>query len=167
MGMLKNQGLGGKRNPNYKHGHRSAGTFSKSYTSWYAMVQRCTNPNRRYYCRYGGRGISVHPAWLEFASFLADMGERPDGTSLDRIDNDGDYTPANCRWATQKGQVRNSTTCLHLTVNGVAKPLWEWCEGSGVSARVIRDRLRLGWPAEEAIYKPLALPTDKRPRRRK
>lgn len=80
---------------------------SRTHRSWEAMKRRCHAPDAHAYEDYGGRGITVHPAWMEFEGFLRDMGERPDGTSLDRIDPDGNYGPGNCRWATPKEQANN------------------------------------------------------------
>jgi hypothetical protein len=80
-----------------------------TYRSWYCMLQRCTNPTDVGWDQYGGRGIKVCDAWLELDGFVRDMGLRPDGMTLDRIDVDGDYRPGNCRWATPTEQNRNRT----------------------------------------------------------
>ncbi len=86
---------------------KANGKRAPEYHSWSCMIQRCTNPNRYSWKYYGGRGITVCDRWLKFVDFLADMGARPPGTSLDRINNDGNYEPGNCRWATPKEQQAN------------------------------------------------------------
>jgi len=93
---------------NTKHGHSPRnGKPSPTYTSWYAMKTRCLNSNNPRFKDYGGRGIRVCKRWMDFTNFLADMGEKPEGLTPDRIDNDGDYEPCNCRWATPKEQRQN------------------------------------------------------------
>ena len=77
------------------------------YKTWTSMVQRCTNPNVKFYYRYGGRGIKICDRWLDFKSFIEDMGERPDGMTIDRINNDGNYEPTNCHWVTHKDNCNN------------------------------------------------------------
>jgi hypothetical protein len=92
-----------------KHGHSrcDAGNQSATYRSWASMKTRCLNPNNRGFKYYGGRGITICERWMLFVNFLADMGERPPGKTLDRIDVDGNYEPGNCRWATPLEQIRN------------------------------------------------------------
>jgi hypothetical protein len=91
-----------------KHAHSKRRHVTPTYRSWASMVQRCTNPKRKDFLRYGGRGISVCDRWLKsFSAFLADMGERPPGTTLDRIDNNGNYEPGNCCWSTISEQNYN------------------------------------------------------------
>lgn len=95
---------------NRKHGHRTGSKTSPTWNAWWAMNLRCRYPSQQSYPRYGGRGITICDRWLGkegFQNFLADMGEKPDDTSLGRIDNDGDYTPGNCRWETPKQQAAN------------------------------------------------------------
>jgi hypothetical protein len=93
---------------NLRHGHASRKQASSIYRRWHEMIQRCNNPNHQSFKNYGGRGIKVCDRWLEsFQIFVADMGEPPDGMTLDRINNDGNYEPDNCRWATRAVQNRN------------------------------------------------------------
>ena len=144
----------GELNPAYLHGHTTGG-FSPTYHSWAAMLQRCTNPNRRWYSRYGGRGIKVCARWLKFENFLADMGERPDGLTLEREDNDGDYCLENCRWATRSTQNRNSSQTVFVTISTETKPLVEWCERLEISINTVRCRVRKhSWDYVKALTTP-------------
>lgn len=96
------------RDSKTKHGHNMRGKESRTYRSWRSMINRCHYPREIGYSYYGGRGITVCDAWREsFENFLADMGERPIGTTIDRVDNDLGYCPENCRWSTPKEQVNN------------------------------------------------------------
>lgn len=95
------------KHPRTTHGHCTGG-FSKTYHSWRGMVERCTNPKHIAWKNYGGRGIAVCERWKLFENFLADMGERPEGMSLDRTDPNKGYSPTNCRWATNKEQARST-----------------------------------------------------------
>ena len=98
----------GESSPNYRHGHNPKyGKPSPTYISWRDMKARSQNPNHKDYKNYGGRGIKVCNRWKDFVNFLADMGEKPEGLTLDRINNDGNYEPSNCRWTTPKEQRQN------------------------------------------------------------
>ena len=136
------------------HGHASNGKCSPTYRSWQAMRNRCENKNRQEYPRYGGRGITVCARWQVFENFLADMGERPPNTSLDRIDNCGNYYPANCRWATTKEQNCNRRSNKFHEMDGRRMILEDWARATGISPTTINDRLRRGWSLCEALTRP-------------
>lgn len=98
------------------------------------MIDRCERAGSNSYSNYGGRGISVCGRWRKsFACFLSDMGERPAGMSLDRINNDGDYEPGNCRWATVREQAQNKRSNVMVSVGGVTRCLAEWARETGIS----------------------------------
>lgn len=125
-----------------------------TYRSWGAMVQRCTNPKNPAYHDYGGRGITCCARWMSFENFLADMGVKPDGLTLERKDNDGHYDVGNCRWATRAEQNRNSRHCRLLTHGGETLRIGEWAKRLGISEPKLRDRLNKGWPLDKALTLP-------------
>lgn len=135
-----------------KHGKTKTPTFK----SWDSMLQRCTNPNDPSYPRYGGKGIKVCERWAHsFENFLEDMGERPSGKTLDRIDTCGLYEPKNCRWATAREQQANREITKFLTFDGETLPVTWWPEKVGISLHVIRSRIRAGWPDEKVLSQPV------------
>lgn len=127
---------------------------SPTYGSWMAMRDRCTRRSHPAWARYGGRGIVVCERWNDFRAFLADMGKRPAGKGLDRIDNDGDYEPGNCRWATSKENGRHRCTTRWLTLGGETHCLSEWSEKTGIMVTTIRERLRRKWTVQDALTIP-------------
>lgn len=139
---------------NYRHGHARPGKETRTYHSWRSMMMRCYYDKCDGYKYWGGRGISVCGAWHDFSNFLADMGEKPHGTTLDRINNDGDYTPKNCRWATPSEQSRNRRNAVYLEAKGDRLTIAEWAKRLGVDQHVIQKRLKRGWPADQAVSVP-------------
>lgn len=128
------------------------------YLAWGDMKQRCSNPNNRNYKNYGGRGITVCKRWLDSAgNFLIDMGPRPRHGSIDRIDNDGDYAPSNCRWVNNKEQQSNRRDNRRVVVDGQSKTIAQWAVGSGLSQHVITSRLKSGWPERDAVSMPVGV----------
>lgn len=119
---------------------------------WYS---RCTNPNSKEYPNYGGRGITICERWLKFENFLADMGERSENASIDRIDNFQGYYPDNCRWSTRSEQQRNRRNNRLITFNGKTQCLEDWAAEIGIRSDVLIKRLKLGWSIEETLTKPL------------
>lgn len=127
------------------------------YQSWHLMKWRCGNPSAVGYQYYGGRGISVCREWLEsFETFYCDMGPRPTPKhSIDRIDNDGNYEPGNCRWATAKEQAHNRRNNHVITFNGETLCATEWSDRLGGGRNVVSRRIKKGWSPEKAISTPL------------
>lgn len=135
------------------HGHTTHTGSSPTYKSWHMMKQRCTNPKNTQYHDYGGRGISMCPAWVSFDQFLHDMGERPQGTTLDRKDNSLGYNPDNCRWATKSEQQRNRRTNVRLTLGSETMILIDWAARIGITPHALIGRLKR-WPLEKALMTP-------------
>lgn len=123
------------------------------YQVWQDMKQRCTNPRNKYYHRYGGRGIKVCPEWAEYDVFYAWAMSHgyAKGLQIDRIDNDGDYGPGNCRWATPKGNSNNREACAKITFNGETHSASEWAEITGIPPRTILGRYHSGKSPEEIL----------------
>jgi len=119
------------------------------FNIWKSMRGRCRNPNSPQYKDYGGRGISIDPSWDDFWTFLSDMGPRPEGHSLDRINNDGDYGPSNCRWATRKEQQRNQRRAVYVNIEGLPYRAIELAERYGLKTDTIVDRASKGMPFAE------------------
>jgi hypothetical protein len=129
------------------HGH--AARRSGEYHSWSGMISRCNNKNDDRYEEYGGRGIRVCMRWYSFANFLADMGPRGEGLTLDRIDVDGHYEPGNCRWATAQEQANNKRNVREL--NGERKTVEAWARVYGQPPARVRSRLSRGWDLLDAL----------------
>lgn len=125
------------------------------YCVWECMIARCRNPSRSWFHLYGGRGISVCERWLNFENFLADMGPRPTPDhSLDRVNNDGNYEPGNCRWATRIEQANNTRINKRVEFEGQTKSVAEWSRLYGLSRGILSSRLRAGWPTDLAVTTP-------------
>lgn len=127
-----------------------------TYAIWSSMRGRCYNPNNPEYPRYGARGIVVCDRWHYYENFVADMGLRPVGLSIERKNNDGNYEPNNCTWVTAKEQARNRRSNKFVTYRGETRILIEWCELLNLPFERMQDRLtRAGWTPEKAFETPI------------
>lgn len=137
------------------HGHTIGGK-SKTYSTWRSMHARTSNPNVERYPRYGGRGIVVCDRWSSFENFLSDMGERPVGKSLDRKNNDGNYTPENCHWASSIEQGANTSVSLRFSWEGREWSLAELAKHADIKPHTLRTRMKVqGWSLERALTTPV------------
>lgn len=134
-----------------EHGHARAGRKTPTYYSWMDMHSRCRNRRHQDFADYGGRGITVCERWKKFEHFLADMGERPAGGTIERNNVHRGYEPKNCRWASRKDQSRNRRDTVRLTYQDETRPLWEWAEILRIKAGTLHMRLHRGWSVEKTI----------------
>ncbi len=125
------------------------------YRKWFHMLQRCNEPTSVHYHYYGARGIKVCERWHKFENFFSDMGFPPEGMSLDRINNDGDYCAENCRWATRQQQAVNRRRAVKLTHNGMTLTISEWARALDLSVSALRDRISQKFPAEKLFARNL------------
>lgn len=145
------------REANTKHGL----SYHSSYNTWVSMLDRCLNPKAAEYKNYGGRGITVCDRWLDVKNFIADMGERPAGLSIERKDVNKGYCKDNCIWADAKTQARNMRSNRVETFRGKTATLIEHCEDVGIKYSTVCDRLnQSGWSLEKALTTPIRLPIE-------
>lgn len=137
------------------HGQTRGRKVPPTYHSWAGMKARCNNPKNSYYKSYGGRGISVCERWLTYENFFKDMGEKPDGYSIDRIDVNGNYSPENCKWSSLSDQANNKTNNHVITYLNETKTLQEWSKTIGISHGSLLFRIyKAKWPIEKAMTTP-------------
>jgi hypothetical protein len=131
-------------------------THLPEYKIWKCIKTRCYNKNMIAFHRYGGRGITMCESWKNsFESFYTDMGSRPSKNhSIDRIDNNGNYEPSNCKWSTKKEQGRNKIDTIFIEYDGKKLCMSEWAELTGISKFTLRQRLKKGWDVQDALTKP-------------
>lgn len=134
------------------HGDSCRKRWADEYRIWLGMTQRCIQPKRKDYPKYGGSGITICERWMKYENFLEDMGRRPSKDhSLERIDNSLGYFPENCKWATRFEQTRNRSSNRWLELNGVRMVITDWARSKGIHPGTLRHRLRLGWTLERAL----------------
>lgn len=136
------------------HGHKSGGKRSRTYIAWVNMKGRCGNTGRPDYQHWGGRGIKHDSSWSDFRVFLQDMGECPEGMTLDRIDNGGPYCKSNCRWASMLEQGSNKRNNHWIEYQGRSKTLSQWSRELDIGLQTLLKRLQRGMTPSEAFTMP-------------
>lgn len=147
------------------HHSRKEGAGTPTYTVWYDIKRRCFNTKYPQYKDYGGRGIGVCERWLTFKNFLEDMGERPPGLTIERLNNDLGYSPENCVWADRTQQCSNTRRSVKLTLNGRVKTVSGWARELGVSPHTLYSRISLGWSSQRVLAEPIRVRVSDKSRR--
>jgi len=133
QGLSKSCGCYQKENPgHFKHGHTKKNYATSTYYIWAEMIQRCFTPTHKRFNDYGGRGITVCNRWRDFQNFLSDMGEKPESKSLDRMDNNGNYEPGNCRWATKDEQINNTRQNVYIDIGEIRITMKQFSRAYGI-----------------------------------
>lgn len=149
---MKNNSYSGwaERTGKYKHG-----MYGKPiYKIWISMIQRCRNINSNVYYRYGGRRIKICERWKQFKNFYKDMGDRPKGKSLDRLDNNDGYKPSNCAWRSSREQASNKRNNHFVTYKGEKRTLAQWGDKIGAHPFSIYQRLKRNWSLDRTFNQP-------------
>lgn len=149
-------------NPIHGHAQRLYGKTSPEYHSWLHMRARCLNHRSPAFPRYGGRGIQICERWSSFELFLEDMGPRPADTTLDRIDNNGNYEPGNCRWGSRTQQANNTSRTRFIEFMDERLSVRDWSDRTGLKVATIHTRLRFGWTPERILSEPVHTETRNR-----
>lgn len=151
---IKNSKNFGSMQPLSKGNFKDGRTKHYLYGTWQRMIDRCENPNTKHYDRYGGRGIKVCDEWHNFWKFVEwsdSVGGRPKGFTIDRIDNDGNYEPSNCRWADWNTQTSNKSSNRFIEFNGKKQTIHQWALELGINEETLRNRINRGWSVEKAL----------------
>lgn len=132
--------------------HGLCGT--RIHDTWRGIMKRCNNPNEKSYKYYGGRGIRVCKRWYNISNFYKDMGQPDKGESIERIDNNGNYEPSNCKWATIIEQANNKRNNRLITIDGKTNSMAQWCRELGRKYGTVQGRIYIGWTEERALTTP-------------
>jgi hypothetical protein len=135
----------------FVHGRKA----TPEYNAWSAMHSRCTDKNNEGYHRYGGRGIKVCKRWKSFANFISDMGKRPDGFTLERINTNKGYSRKNCKWATPLEQANNRRSNKLVLFRGQKKTVAQWCRELSINWITVKKRIAAGWKIDKAFMQPI------------
>ena len=142
-----------------RHGDKTRTYTAPEYETWSGMIARCHTPTHKRYGYYGARGITVCDRWRGesgYEAFLADMGRKPTPKhSIERKDNNGNYEPSNCRWATRSEQMRNTRATINVTIGGETACLKEWSARVGRPYKIVHQRIKSGWDPERALREPI------------